>query len=414
MAGQEQPAEGVIPRLTSTERQRLLLFAVVAGVVLYYLWQARAALTPFAVGLVLAYLLLPLVTRVQARLPESMHRRGHARMFAVVIVYLAAFVFVAAALTALIPPIVEQAVELLASAPDVLVQAEHVVIESIQSYEVTLERLIGAARLRALTDILAGLAGGEFMGKIAAAGVDAAQATVGTFVRAITGTVSWILGFIVIPFWMVYVMTDAERLQTGTKGLVPANLRGDAHALVTIVDRVLSAYIRGQLIIAIALGTLSAIALALLGVPYALLLGVATGILGMIPFLGAIIAAVLAFVVALTDSPSTAVKALVAYLAVQQVDNFFITPRTQSGAVALHPAVIMLVLVVAQALIGPIGLLIAVPLTAILRDTVHYTYLRLGSDGMPAYEALTTVGYALPPELAALAPPESSAATAQA
>jgi predicted PurR-regulated permease PerM len=335
-------------------------------------------------------------------------------MFAVVIVYLAAFVFVAAALTALIPPIVEQAVELLASAPDVLVQAEHVVIESIQSYEVTLERLIGAARLRALTDILAGLAGGEFMGKIAAAGVDAAQATVGTFVRAITGTVSWILGFIVIPFWMVYVMTDAERLQTGTKGLVPANLRGDAHALVTIVDRVLSAYIRGQLIIAIALGTLSAIALALLGVPYALLLGVATGILGMIPFLGAIIAAVLAFVVALTDSPSTAVKALVAYLAVQQVDNFFITPRTQSGAVALHPAVIMLVLVVAQALIGPIGLLIAVPLTAILRDTVHYTYLRLGSDGMPAYEALTTVGYALPPELAALAPPESSAATAQA
>jgi predicted PurR-regulated permease PerM len=182
-------------------------------------------------------------------------------------------------------------------------------------------------------------------------------------------------------------------------------MRGDAHALTTIVDRVMAAYIRGQLIIALALGTLSAIALSLLGVPYALLLGVATGVLGMVPFLGAIIAAILAFVVALTESGSTAFKALFAYIVVQQIDNFFITPRTQADAVALHPAVIMIVLVVGQALVGPIGLLVAVPVTAILRDIVHYTYLRVGSDGLAPHDALAEVGYELPPELAALAPP---------
>lgn len=390
----EQGSSAVEPdQLTSTDRARLALFAVVATLIGLALWRARIALAPFAVGLVLAYILVPLVDRVQRRLPGRLGRAPQSRMLAVLLVYVAVGTAVTLVAAAIVPAAIQQAGELIVSLPTVLVRVQGLLKEAVTSYESGLTRLLGDAPPDSLGPLLEQLAPEEVVADVAGALLTAARAGAEAALRAVSGTLTWMLAFVVIPFWMVYLVSDNQRLLKGATDLVPSPLRGDVQSLATIVDSILSAYIRGQLIIAVFLGSLATVAMALIGAPYALLIGFATGVLGLIPFLGAILGAVVAVVVALTVSVPLAVKALLAYVVVQQIDNFLITPRTHSEAVSLHPAVIMVVLAAGGALLGPVGLLVAVPVAAILRDSIHYVYLRIGSGALSFQEALTTVGY---------------------
>jgi predicted PurR-regulated permease PerM len=379
----------------------LALFAVVAVVVVAVFWNARGALAPFAVGLVLAYILVPLVDRVQRAMPPFLRRARQSRLLAVLVVYVAAGAVLVMVAAAIVPPVVHQAGELVASLPEAVGRLQAAIDEAALTYERALGRVLGESSPEALGPVLKALSPDELLADATGALVQAVRSALQATFRALSGTVSWLLAFVNVPFWMVYLVNDNQRLLGGATALVPAGLKGDVIALATIADTVLAAYIRGQLIIALFLGSLAALTMALLGVPYALLLGVATGILGLIPFLGSILGALVAAVVALSVSGSLAVKAVLAYVIVQQVDNFLITPRTHAEAVALHPAVIMVVLSTAGALLGPVGLLVAVPVTAMARDVVHYSYLRLGASGVPPAAALATVGYEAPAALGA-------------
>jgi predicted PurR-regulated permease PerM len=176
--------------------------------------------------------------------------------------------------------------------------------------------------------------------------------------------------------------------------MVPHEWRADVEAVRIIVDQVLGAYLRGQLAVASILGVMITIGLTLLQVPYALLLGVATALFALVPFAGAFLGAIPAVLVALLETPQKAVLTILLFIIVQQIDNIFISPKVIGEAVALHPALIILVLLIGGTLFGVPGALIAVPGTAMLRDIVSYLYLRADEHQqvMPT-QALAHVGY---------------------
>ncbi|MFN8422084.1 MAG: AI-2E family transporter [Anaerolineae bacterium] len=218
------------------------------------------------------------------------------------------------------------------------------------------------------------------------------QATFG----AVSRTLGFVLAMLIIPFWLFYILNDTGRFLSGMLGLIPHDIRPDVEAVRIICDRVLSGYIRGQVIIAFVLGSLFTVLLLVLGVPYAVTLGVLAGCLAIIPFIGTILGAGIATIVALvTSGPALAGKTVLGFVAIQQIDNLFISPRVQGKSVALNPGAIIFVLVIGQAALGPLGLLAAVPLAAILRDVVHYLYLRVGEEPVSAPAALAAVGYGM-------------------
>jgi len=134
----------------------------------------------------------------------------------------------------------------------------------------------------------------------------------------------------------------------------------------------LGAWVRGQLLLSLVVGVLATLALFVLGVPYALVLGVFAGICELIPYIGPFIAGAPAVVVALGDSPTRAVLAVVSYVLIQQVENHALVPLVMKRSTNLHPVVVILVLLVGFELLGIVGALVAVP-TAVLVRTAATT-----------------------------------------
>ena len=364
---------------------RLVVFLVATALAGAVLWNTRGSLTPFAIGLVLAYLLAPVVNRLHRAMPSGMRRRRLARPAAILITYFAAAGMVVALGAVVIPPLFHQAQELIGQAPELSSQA-------IARVNVLVDRYYTKAS-PAVRQAVDAVLGSSAATRLTSGAVDAVRRVALGGFGAVTSTVSWLIGLLLVPVWLVYVLGDTKHVVSGLVGLVPSDLRADIEAIRIVVDRVLSAYVRGQLVVAILLACMLTFALAVLNVPYFLLLGFLAGVLALIPFLGSILGAVPAVAVAAADSLQLAALVVLAFVLVQQIDNLFISPRVQARAVRLNPALIMVVLVIGNALMGPIGMLVAVPITAILRDVLHYIYVRVGEERPSPLESLTEVGY---------------------
>lgn len=368
----------MLPPVFRKRRLQLALFVFVLAAVL--VWHARGALTPFFLGLVVAYLVLPLVGFIQRRMPVGIKRRNLDRPLAILLVYLLGLLVMVGVVGAVIPPIINQVVSLYQNADELYGEARTIINEGIAQYEQVPPDIKSQVEQQLQSFNPSAVLTPVFQGVRRAVG-------------AIGNTVGFMLGLIVIPFWLFFILNDEESVMHGAMGIIPHDLRPDVEAIRIIFDRVLSAYIRGQLIVAAALGIAITIGLLVLQVPYSLLLGLAAGALGLFPFVGAILGAIPAIIVAFLESPQLALWVVGLFVIVQQIDNVFVSPKIMGEAVALHPALIMVVIVAGSSLFGVVGALVAVPLTAIVRDVVNYFYIRVGDEGVGPREALHRVGY---------------------
>ncbi len=136
-------------------------------------------------------------------------------------------------------------------------------------------------------------------------------------------------------------------------------------------DFVISGYIRGQLIDALIMGTLISIALLILNIDYAVIIGIISGFSNLIPMVGATVATIIAILVALAgDTPIKALYALITLLILQQIDGNIIVPKVVGKNVNLHPLLVMLSLFMFGSLFGIIGMIVAVPITALIKHFV--------------------------------------------
>jgi len=185
--------------------------------------------------------------------------------------------------------------------------------------------------------------------------------------------------FLLAPIIAFYLLVDLPHVRTSARALVPERARGDVMVVSRRLSHAIGGYFRGQLAVAVVVGTMASIGMLVIDLPFWLIVGMIAGVFNMIPLIGPWVGAVPGIVIALTTGGglSKAIAVAVVMAIVQQIDNHFISPIVMQRAVKLHPAVVMLALLAGGTLGGFFGLLLAVPATAVLKILVGHAWRHL-------------------------------------
>ncbi len=182
------------------------------------------------------------------------------------------------------------------------------------------------------------------------------------------GIINAILNLTLLPVFLYYLLREWDALVAAVDNLVPETGRDRVRRVASEVDRRLSAFVRGQLTVSAIMAVMYSAGLLIVGVDLAVPVGVLSGALFVVPYLGTAVGIVLGLVLALMKfgvGPEL-VQVLVVFGGVQLVEGYLLTPRIVGDSVGLHPLVVMVALIVGGSLLGIWGMLLAIPITAVL------------------------------------------------
>ncbi len=352
-------------------RWRIVLLGLAFAGLGWLLWRTWAGLTPFLIGVVLAFVLMPLVDNLNRFLP---------RFLAILLVY----ILVAGALTAfvlyLLPIIIEQSKNLINNTPNYAKETQNWLNQTFKDMQQSLPKDFQQ----------------PFNESINSFSTNAVNFVRDTLINSATGLIGWLfgtigflVGILIIPFWLFFILKDKARGMRTFYGLVPVKLREDVYRLVHIVADGLNEYIRGQLIVAASVGVMVTIGLLIINfdASTAIFLGFIAGLFEVLPIVGPILGAIPSLIVALFTggfgNVDLAVKVMILFLIIQQIEGNLLIPKIAGDSTKLHPAVVMLVIIMGSEVAGLPGAIVAVPFTALVRDVYIYLYQRLVLGASP-------------------------------
>ena len=363
------------------ERARVYRSLLIIGAILavgWILWSVRGSLAPFILGAIIAYLLSPLVDRIQRLFRGPL--AGLSRTLAIVVVYLIVIAILVGIVVTVGSKLVDQTLQLINALPDYAGSVRDQRDNWQRWYETNVPANMRVA-LESNVDSIRSAAAG--------ASKTALMTTFGT-ARNVFG---FLAGLLLLPLWLYYVLKDEDKGKEFFYNLWPQHVRQDVRNVAAIIDRVLGAYVRGQLFLGFVVGMVTGVGLWVIGAPQPVALGVLAGVFEMVPILGPWLSFIAAAIVVLAIEPSLFWWVALLFFLVQQLENTFLVPKVQGSAVEMNPAVIMVLLVVGGALWGIVGVITIVPLAAIARDVFVYVYKRLGeAAGEPNVAALAAAG----------------------
>lgn len=178
------------------------------------------------------------------------------------------------------------------------------------------------------------------------------------------GVISGVVAVVTIMVLSFYLLLEEEGVKKIYRGILPDEWHAPFSEITRKIAVKLGAWLRGQLVLMGVVGLLTTLGLLVIGHPYALTLGIWSGVTEVIPIVGPWIGAVPGVVVGLTESPLQGFMALVVYLIVQQLENTVLVPKIMGKAVGLNPFVVVVAILVGGKLYGLMGVLLSVPLAA--------------------------------------------------
>ncbi|HUD20513.1 MAG TPA: AI-2E family transporter [Candidatus Saccharimonadales bacterium] len=185
------------------------------------------------------------------------------------------------------------------------------------------------------------------------------------------GIISGIVAVITVLVLSFYLLLEEEGLKKIYRGILPPDLYDELSETTKKVAGKLGAWLRGQLTLMLIIAILDTIGLLIIGSPYALTLGIWAGLTESIPFVGPFLGAVPGIAVNLAHSPLHGILALIIYLVVQQLESNFLAPKIMGKAVGLNPVVVILAILIGDKLYGILGIVLAVPLAAVIGVAVQ-------------------------------------------
>jgi predicted PurR-regulated permease PerM len=309
-------------------------------------WFFRSVIPPLIFAGAIVFILNPVVTRLQ--------RRHIPRAAGAALAYLGVFALIVGAGLLLAPIISEQSKQLSDQWPQMRADVEDWVNDL-------------AKRSRENDWIVKVPSVKEISKSLSNSNTSIAERL--TQAREIGGRVFHIALILVLtPVLAFYMLVDVPHLRRVSEGLVPARARPEVLHVARRLNRAIGGFFRGQLLVALIVGVMVSIGLAILRLPFWLIVGIIAGIFNMIPLIGPWVGAIPGVIIALTTRDfGTAVGVVIVMAGAQQIDNHFITPKVMQRTVSLHPVVVILALVAGGTIGGFLGLLLAVPAAASLK-----------------------------------------------
>lgn len=354
----------------STPQKSALAWAAVALLLVLSLWLLGPVLMPFVVAAVLAYVLTPLVDRL-----DALGRGRMPRLLAVLIVELV-FILAVLGLVLLLVPVLmrewpllrEQVPQLLdrlnAGVQPLLADLGLKLTFDTASLKPALMKYLNANMEEALGSLLASLKIG------------------GSVALTVLGNL------ILIPVALFYLLLDWKQLVRRVLELVPQRLRGSYDSFVAEADEVLGQYLRGQMLVMLILAVYYSVMLSFFGLDLALPIGVFTGLAIFVPYVGFGVGLVLAVLAGLLefngDGGLTRVALMVGvvYGLGQLLESFYLTPRLLGERIGLHPLAVIFALLAFGQLFGFVGILVALPVSAVLLVAARRLRQRYLASGM--------------------------------
>ncbi|HUT51534.1 MAG TPA: AI-2E family transporter [Alphaproteobacteria bacterium] len=337
-------------------RAWIIWFAGFAALVVA-LYLLRSILLPFVVGMASAYFLDPAADRLE--------RWGCSRLIATSIITAIFLLVIAGMLVLVVPLLYRQTLDLIGDIPR---NAE--AIKGLVAWMTgLLEDRLSPEQLKGMRESLQGFSGEavKWLGGVA-----------GKLLKGGLALFQIVSLFVVTPVVTFYLLNDWDRLVARVDGWLPRRHRDDIRALGRAIDGRLAGFLRGQALVCLALAAFYAIALSLAGLRFGLLVGIASGLLSFIPFVGATLGFVAAVGLALfqfdTALPVIIVAAI--FLSGQLIEGALLQPKLVGDGVGLHPVWIIFAVFAGGALLGFLGVLLAVPIAAIIGELVRFTLAR--------------------------------------
>jgi putative permease len=197
------------------------------------------------------------------------------------------------------------------------------------------------------------------------------------------------ISLFLIPFMTFFLLKDGRRLKKSFIQTLPNRYFEMSINLIHKIDGQLSSYIRGQMLVSLCIGILSITVLAILGVPYFLIIGTVAGVANMIPYFGPIVGAVPAIILNVIDkgSLSAALVVILAFIAIRLIDDTLVSPNILGRSLEIHPMLVIIVIFIGGEMFGVMGLLLCIPVTGIIKVTIqeliwnirHYRAFRIGA-----------------------------------
>ena len=341
-----------------TVRAQVIAWCVVLGVFIVMLVFLRQVLFPFVAGFAIAYFLDPVCDRLE--------RAGMSRTWATVLVTVLFFVLFVVLLALLAPVLYGQVIQFLNNLPRYVAAIESKTAPLMDAARGYLSSEEGALKVKAFVEAHFG---------------DVAKITVaflGKFVGGLQVTFNIVSLFVVTPVVAFYLLRDWDRIVARVDSWLPRAHVETIREQARLVDETLAGFLRGQFTVCLLLGLFYGIGLSLVGLDFGLVVGLATGLMSFVPYFGMLIGFVvgMGLAVAQFDTLPPIAMAAGVFMAGQAIEGNVLTPKLVGDRVNLHAVWIMFALLSGGALFGFVGILLAVPVAAVIGVLARFTLVQ--------------------------------------
>jgi predicted PurR-regulated permease PerM len=340
-------------------RSRGLFWLALTTMVAYLVYLLAPVITPFAIAALIAYVSDPLVDWL-----EDLHIRSWrlGRTLAVTLVFIMLTTLLVVSVLIMVPILIRQFRELVAYVPELVDWVTGQALPGLTAWLGLEQTDLDAS---AVTEWIK-----DYWRELTSAALDVA----GTLGRGGKAMVTMAANLALIPVVGFYLMRDWDKIIQGAQNLLPRNVVANVSDLVSEIDETLSAFIRGQMMVMVALGLIYATGLSLVGLNMAFLIGLIAGLLSIVPYLGTAVGIAVAVAVALFQFGDVMHVLLVCivFTVGQMSESMFLTPKLVGDRVGLHPVVVIFAVLAGGQLFGFLGVLLALPVTAALNVVVRH------------------------------------------
>ena len=332
-----------------TIRLRTAFFVALGALIIWFLYIERAILTPFILAAIFAYLFNPIVNFFSNKIKLP-------RAVSIIVIYVLIIIVIIVGSISLTKRILEESSELAQFATTLSKEASHQVA------------VLPDWAKPAVSDTLYSLEKAKIL---------SSPSDLSFFPKAF----SKILSFIIFLFSAFYFLKEGKIMRDKILNFMPNEYKFDLEILLRKINTALGSYLRGQVFLVLLVSTILFIALSILGVKFALILAIFSGLAEIVPIIGPIVAASVAGMVAFIGGTSnfsliplqTAIAVVVIYTIVRQMQDYLVNPYIMGKITKLHPLVILFAVLAGEHIAGILGLILAVPIAGILRILLEFS-----------------------------------------